>query len=223
MKVRLIPDIDPDARGRWPRGQPGAGDRRAVQPAAAGERHRQLHQGGAARAGQDRDRSGRGRAMPAGCGPACRSPPRSIRVAPMRSGSACSAPPRPRWDVAAVSARAIARHHVSWRQWVGFMAMVVGMFMAILDIQIVCASISDIQAGPRGQPRRGVVGADQLPDRRDRHDPAVRLAVAPAVHARAVRCQRAGLHGVLAGLRAAPPAWARWSCSAPRRASSAVR
>ena len=36
---------------------------------------------------------------------------------------------------------------LTWRQWVGFMSMVVGMFMAILDIQIVSASISDIQAG----------------------------------------------------------------------------
>ncbi|MCC6719538.1 MAG: DHA2 family efflux MFS transporter permease subunit [Acetobacteraceae bacterium] len=31
--------------------------------------------------------------------------------------------------------------------WIGFMAMVVGMFMAILDIQIVSASIAEIQAG----------------------------------------------------------------------------
>ncbi|MEJ0015178.1 MAG: DHA2 family efflux MFS transporter permease subunit [Acetobacteraceae bacterium] len=38
------------------------------------------------------------------------------------------------------------------RQWVGFMAMVVGMFMAILDIQIVSASISEIQAGLAASP-----------------------------------------------------------------------
>jgi DHA2 family multidrug resistance protein len=36
---------------------------------------------------------------------------------------------------------------LSWREWVGFMSMVVGMFMAILDIQIVSASIAEIQAG----------------------------------------------------------------------------
>ena len=36
---------------------------------------------------------------------------------------------------------------LGWRGWVGFMSMVVGMFMAILDIQIVSASIADIQAG----------------------------------------------------------------------------
>jgi DHA2 family multidrug resistance protein len=36
---------------------------------------------------------------------------------------------------------------LSWREWVGFMSMVLGMFMAILDIQIVSSSISEIQAG----------------------------------------------------------------------------
>jgi len=41
---------------------------------------------------------------------------------------------------------------LTWRQWAGFMAMVVGMFMAILDIQIVSASISDIQAGLAASP-----------------------------------------------------------------------
>ena len=39
-----------------------------------------------------------------------------------------------------------------WRHWVGFMSMVVGMFMAILDIQIVSASIADIQAGLAASP-----------------------------------------------------------------------
>jgi MFS transporter, DHA2 family, multidrug resistance protein len=33
------------------------------------------------------------------------------------------------------------------RDWIGFMIMVVGMFMAILDIQIVSSSLSEIQAG----------------------------------------------------------------------------
>lgn len=33
------------------------------------------------------------------------------------------------------------------REWAGFLAMVVGMFMAILDIQIVASSIAQIQAG----------------------------------------------------------------------------
>ncbi len=40
-----------------------------------------------------------------------------------------------------------AQPAVTMRQWAGFMAMVVGMFMAILDIQIVSSSIREIQAG----------------------------------------------------------------------------
>ena len=36
---------------------------------------------------------------------------------------------------------------LTWRDWVGFMSMVLGMFMSILDIQIVSASIAEIQAG----------------------------------------------------------------------------
>jgi MFS transporter, DHA2 family, multidrug resistance protein len=45
-----------------------------------------------------------------------------------------------------------ADERLGWRQWAGFMAMVLGMFMAILDIQIVSASISDIQAGLAASP-----------------------------------------------------------------------
>lgn len=36
---------------------------------------------------------------------------------------------------------------VTTRDWIGFLAMVVGMFMAILDIQIVASSLAQIQAG----------------------------------------------------------------------------
>ncbi len=45
-----------------------------------------------------------------------------------------------------------AARAITWREWVGFMAMVFGMFMAILDIQIVSASISEIQAGLSASP-----------------------------------------------------------------------
>ena len=38
------------------------------------------------------------------------------------------------------------------RDWIGFMSMVVGMFMAILDIQIVSSSIAEIQAGLAASP-----------------------------------------------------------------------
>src|SRR5450755_4557950 len=41
---------------------------------------------------------------------------------------------------------------VTPREWIGFMSMVVGMFMSVLDIQIVSASISDIQAGLAASP-----------------------------------------------------------------------
>jgi DHA2 family multidrug resistance protein len=47
---------------------------------------------------------------------------------------------------------AVATPAMTWREWVGFMAMVFGMFMAILDIQIVSASLSDIQAGLSASP-----------------------------------------------------------------------
>jgi len=40
-----------------------------------------------------------------------------------------------------------AERVVSGRDWIGFMSMVVGMFMAILDIQIVASSLSEVQAG----------------------------------------------------------------------------
>lgn len=46
-----------------------------------------------------------------------------------------------------MSGVAVPETKLSWRQWLGFMSMVVGMFMAILDIQIVSASIAEIQAG----------------------------------------------------------------------------
>ena len=59
--------------------------------------------------------------------------------------------------------------------------------MAILDIQIVSASLTEIQAGLSASRRRDHLGADRLPDRRGGHDPAVRLPVARARHAHAVR------------------------------------
>ncbi|MFC7734913.1 hypothetical protein ACFQX4_03500 [Roseomonas sp. GCM10028921] len=41
---------------------------------------------------------------------------------------------------------------VSTKHFLGFMTMLLGMLMAILDIQIVSASISDIQAGLAASP-----------------------------------------------------------------------
>lgn len=42
--------------------------------------------------------------------------------------------------------------HPRLRDWLGFMSMVVGMFMAILDIQIVSSSMTEIQAGLSASP-----------------------------------------------------------------------
>jgi len=53
----------------------------------------------------------------------------------------------------AVNAQPLADPNaLTWRDWVGFMSMVLGMFMAILDIQIVAASIGEIQAGLSASP-----------------------------------------------------------------------
>ncbi|OJX09384.1 MAG: MFS transporter [Caedibacter sp. 37-49] len=40
-----------------------------------------------------------------------------------------------------------SRQQITFRDWAGFIAMAFGMFMAILDIQIVSSSLSEIQAG----------------------------------------------------------------------------
>ncbi|UEM23273.1 DHA2 family efflux MFS transporter permease subunit [Skermanella mucosa] len=46
-----------------------------------------------------------------------------------------------------MAAEAAGARRVTARDWIGFFAMVVGMFMAILDIQIVSSSLAEIQAG----------------------------------------------------------------------------
>ena len=86
-----------------------------------------------------------------GCAPDCRSPPKSIRAARGRAAR----PVRQRGR----DARRWLSHdgmppadRLTWREWAGFMAMVFGMFMAILDIQIVSASINEIQAGLSASP-----------------------------------------------------------------------
>src|SRR3954468_20680988 len=45
---------------------------------------------------------------------------------------------------AAMSLRVAAA--ATWRDWAGFIAMSVGMFMAVLDIQIVASSLPEIQS-----------------------------------------------------------------------------
>ena len=58
-----------------------------------------------------------------------------------------SEPEAPAEPAVAAPAAPPARRAVGPREWAGFMAMVVGMFMAILDIQIVSSSLREIQAG----------------------------------------------------------------------------
>ena len=65
---------------------------------------------------------------------------------------------------------------VTPRQLAGFLAMVFGMFMAILDIQIVSASLAEIQAGLSASSDEIALGADLLPDRRSDDDPAVGIS-----------------------------------------------
>ena len=55
--------------------------------------------------------------------------------------------------------------------------------MAILDIQIVSSSLGEIQAGLAGGARGDLLGADELPDRRGHHDPALGLPRPGAVDA----------------------------------------
>ena len=180
-----------------------AGLGRAVLAAAARQRDRQFHQGRAARSGAHRARSPR-RSRTARCARACRSSPRCTRATKASRSRRCSArsasarqegavrerrrrrtrrSPRP---AAAAVASAVARGAVAppaeeqfdKRKLAAFIFMVFGMFMAILDIQIVSASLSRDPGGPFGLAGRSHLGADELSRRRSHHDPAVGLPVA---------------------------------------------
>ncbi|AJY45701.1 DHA2 family efflux MFS transporter permease subunit [Martelella endophytica] len=50
-------------------------------------------------------------------------------------------------DTAESTAQSVPSDHVSLRTWIAFVVMAFGMFMAILDIQIVASALTDIQAG----------------------------------------------------------------------------
>jgi hypothetical protein len=78
---------------------------------------------------------------------------------------------------------AAATPQVDWTKlFLGFGAMVIGQFMAILDIQIVAASLPQIQAGVGRQRRPDQLDPDRLPDPRGRDDPAVGISVAAVGH-----------------------------------------
>ena len=80
------------------------------------------------------------------------------------------------------------------RRIFAFIAMVFGMFMAILDIQIVSASLAEIQAGLSASQRRDRLGPDRLSDRRSDHDPAVGLSEPGALDARLLLDRGRRLH-----------------------------
>ncbi len=74
-----------------------------------------------------------------------------------------------------------------------FASMCVGMFIALIDIQIVSASLRDIGGGLSAGDDE-TVGTNQLPDRRDHYYPAFRLAGPGHVDPLAVCRFRGGLH-----------------------------
>ena len=127
--VDVHADVVPGRAFHGPRGQPRAGHRRAVQRAAAGERHRQLHQDRAARAGAHlAGRQGRR--------PALLRPGLSVKASiDTKRGSA---------RVMSSNLRQPARQA---QKVFAFASMCVGMFIALLDIQIVSASLRDIGGG----------------------------------------------------------------------------
>ncbi|WP_448188369.1 DHA2 family efflux MFS transporter permease subunit [Azospirillum sp. sgz301742] len=75
-------------------------------------------------------------------GPAPHDGPRGVEGPASRPNT-----PLPSGRDAAVSPPAFARRALTARDLLGFLAMIVGMFMAVLDIQIVSSSLSEIQAG----------------------------------------------------------------------------
>ena len=149
MKVRLIPDIDPGAAvdGRVDSLAPATGALFSLLPPEnATGNFTKVVQRVPVKLVVDP-------AQAAHAQLAARRPVGHRRGRYPRPGRAAARPVRRRRrDAGARRAMTAVTDRLSWRQWVGFMAMVLGMFMAILDIQIVSASISDIQAGLAASP-----------------------------------------------------------------------
>src|SRR4029077_21148171 len=74
------------------------------------------------------------------------------------------------------------------RDWIGVLAMVTGLVMAIMDVQIVTSSLTQIQGGLSASADE-IASVHRLPDRRCRDGTAVRDDVAAGVDARFVRCR----------------------------------
>ena len=74
-----------------------------------------------------------------------------LRRAPLARRAIAAAEPKP---AAAPAARAVGESAASppLRDWIGVLAMVVGLFMAIMDVQIVTSSLTQIQGGLSASP-----------------------------------------------------------------------
>lgn len=72
---------------------------------------------------------------------------RRVRQRPTRAAAQPAAPARP-----AAPATADGHPAPSLRDWIGVLAMVVGQFMAIMDVQIVTSSLTEIQGGLSASP-----------------------------------------------------------------------
>jgi DHA2 family multidrug resistance protein len=80
-----------------------------------------------------------------------------------------------------------------------FGVMAFGQFMALIDIQIVAASLNDVQAGLSAGTRRDQLGADRLSDGRAGDDP-VRGVPGPALSTRWLFALSAGLFTISSAL-----------------------
>ena len=156
--------------------QPRARHRRRVQRHPARERHRQLHQDRAARAGAHRARRRRRRRC-ACCGRACRPVVSVDTRARAEAGAVIT--DRSREHPVDPALRGDVRRHVHGAA-------------GHPDRRVLAAGYRRRTVGGAG---RDQLGADRLSDRRDRHDPAVRLADAGVLHALAVHHLLRRLHG----------------------------
>ena len=171
--VTVDADVLPGPSLPRPRRQPRPRDRRGVQRAPRRERHRQLHQDRPARAGPHRPRRRRLPTRPAAPRPlghrrgrhatapstehasarrasTANQPRLHAQDRQRRHGSALTCIARPNTAAAAapVASGGRPRHRaLEGKKIFAFAVMCVGFFIALLDIQIVSASLSDIGGG----------------------------------------------------------------------------
>ena len=133
--VEIEVDGFPGVVAQGPCRQRVAGERARVRAAAARQRHRQLHQDRAARSGEDRARRQRARRPPA---------PRHVGRADRRH-AAGRGDRRALADERPSSRTDTYRDAVALKTWIAVVGSTLGAFMAVLNIQIVNASLGDIQ------------------------------------------------------------------------------